>query len=282
MLIDELGKIVARETERQQSNAYLRNVLKEYLQVYVLNFVYTHPTYAASFIFTGGTCLKHCYDLPRLSEDLDFDLASPISTQAIFEEIQYYFHKTMLYPELSASLKQQGRQLLLKFPVLHRLGMAENTESDLLHIKLDLSQVESDQYRTETTFKTYYDFNYLVTHYDLPSLLSGKIRAVLTRNLFIGTDNREVIKGRDFFDLLWFVERQVVPNRAHLRALLGEDISAQDLHTRLSDKVGLATTKFQSDLRRDLLPFISNAGLIDRYVETYQDSWEKKSGYLGL
>jgi len=50
---------------------FKRNVLKGYLQVLVLDFIYSDPDYSQLF-FYGGSCLAHCFGLNRLSEDLDF------------------------------------------------------------------------------------------------------------------------------------------------------------------------------------------------------------------
>ena len=49
-----------------------RILLKEALQVYVLDHLYNHPNYRR-LNFYRGTCLHIVYDLNRLSEDLDFD-----------------------------------------------------------------------------------------------------------------------------------------------------------------------------------------------------------------
>lgn len=48
--------------------------------------------------------------------------------------------------------------------------------------------------------------------YDLPSLFAGKLHAVLCRNW----ESR--VKGRDFYDLVWYVGRRVPLNLAHLEA----------------------------------------------------------------
>jgi hypothetical protein len=48
--------------------------------------------------------------------------------------------------------------------------------------------------------------------YDLPSLLAGKFYGVLCRNW----TNRA--KGRDFYDLIWYVGRRVPPNLGHIKA----------------------------------------------------------------
>ncbi|MEW6408487.1 MAG: nucleotidyl transferase AbiEii/AbiGii toxin family protein, partial [Patescibacteria group bacterium] len=51
-----------------------QNILREFLQVLILKTLYGSK-YNTALIFMGGTCLRICYDIPRFSEDLDFNLA---------------------------------------------------------------------------------------------------------------------------------------------------------------------------------------------------------------
>ena len=64
-----LKKLLAESVA--ENNLFKRNLLKEYLQIVVLDYIYSHPIYS-QLSFYGGSCLSHCYKLPRLSEDLDF------------------------------------------------------------------------------------------------------------------------------------------------------------------------------------------------------------------
>jgi len=48
--------------------------------------------------------------------------------------------------------------------------------------------------------------------YDLPSLFAGKLHAVLCRNW------QSRVKGRDFYDLVWYVGCRIPVNLAHLEA----------------------------------------------------------------
>ena len=50
-----------------------RNALKEELQYYVLNFIYHHPEHS-KWIMYGGSALRICHDLNRMSVDLDFEI----------------------------------------------------------------------------------------------------------------------------------------------------------------------------------------------------------------
>ena len=56
----------------------LRNVLKEELQFYVLNFIYHHSEYNKWVIY-GGSALRIIHGLNRMSVDLDFEVSDEIT-----------------------------------------------------------------------------------------------------------------------------------------------------------------------------------------------------------
>lgn len=280
MIVEELKQIVLKNSQKGLSKLYVRSLLKEYLQVYVLNFIYTNSFFGKSFIFTGGTCLRHCFGLNRLSEDLDFDLEKKIDAEKLKDGLGEYFSKKIFYKDVKISVGQKGRQVLLKFPVLKQLGLATLSESDLLYVKIDLSEIRSKKYEKITMLKSLYNFNYIVTSYDLPSLMANKINAVLTRVRFMGKESTEAIKGRDYFDLLWFLEKEVRPNLERINDLLGKKYSMEEVLSLVDKKVILATTKYKTFFRNDLLPFIDNPELIDPYIEGYAKNYEMRKGYL--
>ncbi|PIP87766.1 hypothetical protein COW80_04150 [Candidatus Beckwithbacteria bacterium CG22_combo_CG10-13_8_21_14_all_01_47_9] len=281
MIINELKEIIREQTQKGLSGAYIRNALKEYLQVYVLNFLYTTDQYKQALIFTGGTCLRHCFNLNRLSEDIDFDQLAAIDVKQLANSLSDYFSKKYLYSDLKISIKQKGRQLLLKFPVLQALKLVSQSESDWLYVKLDISLSDSKKFQTKTTLKNIYGFNYVMKHYSLADLMSGKIAAVLTRQRFWGESNQTTIKGRDYFDLLWFLDKQIIPNLSRINDLIKETLSSKELVERLNEKVDLATSKFKLDFKRDLLPFVTlSETSISDYLESYQDNYLEKVQYL--
>ena len=64
MLSDDLKEIQAKASGK---NRFLvRNLVKEEIQNYILNFVYQNPVYQ-QLIFTGGTALRKLYGLDRLN-----------------------------------------------------------------------------------------------------------------------------------------------------------------------------------------------------------------------
>ena len=280
MIIEELGEIVRIQTQKGSAVSFVKNSLKEYLQVYILNYIYTSSRYKQALIFTGGTCLRHCYQLNRLSEDLDFDQKEIINSNQLRDDLYDYFTKKYLFKNLSISIKQKGRQVLLKFPILRELKLATNSESDLLYVKLDISLNESKNFKTQTTLSNLYGFSYIMLHYDLPTLMAGKISAIFNRQRLWGQLNQETIKGRDYFDLLWYLDNQVEPNLKRINDNLNEKISKKQLVERLTHKVSLATGKYKLDFKRDILPFISNQSIIKNYLDSYEENYSLKVKYL--
>jgi hypothetical protein len=82
-----------------------------------------------------------------------------------------------------------------------------------LQIKLELDLEPPPQAVTEVRTQLL-PSPYQVKLYDLPSLFAGKLHAILCR----GWKNR--VKGRDFYDFIWYVGRGILPNLAHLDSRL--------------------------------------------------------------
>jgi len=280
MIIEELKSLINISSVQNKSNLYIRSLLKEFLQVYVLNYIYLNPNYNKNFLFTGGTCLRHCFGLNRLSEDLDFDLKNEIDANNLKSSIEAYFKTEFMYDGLQVSILQKGRQLLLKFPVLKELKLATESESDLLYIKLDMSLMASKIYNQNSTLKSINNFNYLVTHYDLPTLFASKIVTILTRQRFLGKENINVVKGRDYFDLLWFLDKKVIPNLDRINDLIKSSYTITDMVDLVDEKVKIATTISQQYFKQDLLPFIDNPLILDGYIENFTKNYNQNKSYL--
>lgn len=273
MINKELKKILDDEKAKGSSDIYVRNILKEFLQVYVLYYIYTQKKYNKNLIFKGGTCLRHFFDLPRLSEDLDFDYLEEFDPDDLMEDIRKYFEQNLQYKQIKLAIKQRGEQIILKFPVLHSLGLASGQESDLLYVKLDLSKNPSNYFDLQITSKSIYGFNFVARHYDLSSLMSGKIHAIITRNRFTGEDNIKTIKGRDYFDLLWFIKKSVKPNISRLSEMLGGNMNMDEVKKQLDLKVKALVTKYKNDFKSDLIPLISETDFISIYVDNYHEEY---------
>lgn len=279
-MIKELEKIVIAERKKGNSELYIRNLLKEYLQVYVLNYIYTTSEYSKVLIFKGGTCLRHFYDLGRLSEDLDFDYEEEVDTVKLAKKLQHFFEVKYKVLDISVSVKQQGRQILLKFPVLRDFDIAKRGERDMLYLKLDLQKNPSDIYDVQVSSKSLMGFNFVTRHYDLSTLMTGKIVAVLKREKLMGKGSRVSVKGRDYYDLLWYLKKKIEPNMERLSDILKRKISKKGLKKKLDEKVELLLKNYGSDFESDLLPLIENTDFVSAYVENYGEEYKRESSYL--
>jgi len=197
------------------SDLYKRNLLKEYLQIYVLDFIYLNEKYK-DLIFYGGSCLSQCYNLPRLSEDLDFvDIKKGVNLDNLAIDLEKYFKEKN---GLMVKAKRQKFRIYLKFPMLKELGLVSGEkETDLLFLKVEVFKEFNfcNDYKIEIKplFKS--NKSLFVKIFDLPTLMSTKIRAVLNRK-WEKTDKEGntliSVKGRDYFDLMWYLEKGVKPN----------------------------------------------------------------------
>lgn len=281
MIEKELKKIVSQNSRKPARKLYLRNLLKEYLQAYILFYIYTADKYRESLIFTGGTCLRHFYSLPRLSEDLDFDYLKKLDSEKLAKDLSAFFQKKYQYQQLKTTVKQKGEQVLLKFPVLRKLNLAGPSESSLLYVKLDLSKNQSSNFNTIVSSKSLYDFNFIAKHYDLPNLMAGKLNAIFQRVIRKGKKDRLTIKGRDYFDLLWYLKKGIKPNLKRLKDLLNmPSLTLEKLENMLDKKVRKLEKKYLTDFKNDLLPLIKDPEFIDVYIENYIEEYKREKKNL--
>ena len=96
------------------------NALKEELQFYVLDFIYHHPEYN-KWIMYGCSALRICYELNRMSVDLDFEISNDVDNDflnELKESAEKHFSK--VYGVDSEFLKigiTNNRGIILKFSV---------------------------------------------------------------------------------------------------------------------------------------------------------------------
>lgn len=236
-----------------QNKLFLRNLVKEYFQIFILDFIYSHPTYA-QLIFYGGSCLRHCYQLPRLSEDLDFvDLQGKVKLKSLAQDLQSYLTQAIGYP---ITIKQQKFRISIKIPLLKELNLSSESESDLIFLKVEIFSQFNFCHKYQIEMIPLFKFNQsiLIRTFDLPTLMSTKIRAVLYRKWKkINKTGQTIvkIKGRDFFDLVWYLQKGIKPNLDCLENI--KNIK------ELKEKLLISIQKIDSQsVKLDLEPLISD------------------------
>jgi hypothetical protein len=181
-----------------------RNLAREYLQARIL-LALQQAGAMIPLAFQGGTALRFLFGLPRFSEDLDFALERPGETS---------FYLARLEDRISALLNREGydvatrgktervvERLLVSFPgLLYDAGLSPH-ESQRLTIRIEVdTQPPQGAGITTTVLRRHAMLN--LQHHDRPSLLAGKLHAILQRSW---------PKGRDLFDLFWYVSDPTWP-----------------------------------------------------------------------
>lgn len=254
---------------RAASNEVKRILLKEVLQAYILDFLYNHSQYR-NLNFYGGTCLHVVYGLNRLSEDLDLDNMQHISLASLEEELSSAVRAALVYKNVSVK-KQIGEKgifrYVIKFPVLHELGLSP-FQGENLHIKLEIST----HHQTAEIQKTpliFHGRSFVTSHFTLETMMAGKMLACLEREFRVGKSH-VMIKGRDYYDLLWFMEKKVHPLEKKLSCDGRKEYSLHSAFLALKDKV--ENIKL-SQLADDLNPLFESRAYIDVWIKSFHESF---------
>jgi predicted nucleotidyltransferase component of viral defense system len=255
------------------SNETKRILLKEVLQAYVLEFIYNHPRYRR-LNFYGGTCLHVVYDLNRLSEDLDFDNSAEIDLSNLAEDLTALFRASLGYNPVEIK-SQQGEngilRITLKLPVLNELGLSPH-RNEALHLKVEVSHHRQIAILQNTPV-FYLGRSFVPSHFSLETMMAGKMLACLERNFQRGREGA-FIKGRDYYDLLWFMQKGIQPQEAKLAGDGEKNYTVKSAMLALKKKIdGISP----SDLALDLLPMFESGKFIESWLENFHVNFDRFS-----
>lgn len=249
----------------------LRNALKEELQYYVLNFIYHHSVYSG-WIMYGGSALRICRDLDRMSVDLDFEINNPVTEDLLNnlkKELENHFLNIYNFNSESILIMvKNNRGLLLKFIIGDNLMIKHPSKQ--VHIKIDLNFFTASKIVYEKIPVSRNQLSFVINTYNMSALMASKIVAILSRGK--RGKGKEIYeeKGRDIYDLLWYMEQKTVPDLDYLKAK-GIDIS--DLRT-LFDKLTIKMNSVNNkNLENDLLPLFLDSGYIQNWVKNWLDRY---------
>ncbi len=179
------------------------NLAREYLQARILESLQSMGG-MIPLVFQGGTALRFLYDLPRFSEDLDFTLERSedgFVFGKLLEKIQREFEKENYSVELKVNTGKGVHSGFIRFPgLLYELGLSRQ-RNQVLSIKLEVDTNPPAGAGLETTVVRRYVLLQL-QHHDRASLLAGKLHALL---------QRDYVKGRDVYDLFWYLSNRSWP-----------------------------------------------------------------------
>jgi predicted nucleotidyltransferase component of viral defense system len=203
------------ELAASQSGANAKlNIMREYLQAYVLRVLHDEGFFRAA-AFVGGTALRFLYGLPRFSEDLDFSGTRGISVvhfAALAAKIDRELKAANYDVSVVTKIEKTVFNAMVKFSgLLHEAGLSPMASQKFsIKIEIDTRPPAGAALKTQIVNK-YFPISFL--SYDVSSLFSGKCHALLSR---------KYSKGRDFFDLGWYLSRwkDISPNFKQLNNAL--------------------------------------------------------------
>lgn len=251
-----------------------RHALNEIVQELALLGLYRGGFFAHA-AFYGGTALRIFYGLDRFSEDLDFSLLKGDKkfdlssfTQVVQDELGAYGLEMTVQerikqndsPVKSAFIKG-GTQIHIMKIVSVQPPVTGINPREQIRIKLEVDT----QPPPGATFEMKYQLRpvpYSVRLYSASSLLAGKMHALLCRSW------KTRVKGRDFYDYVWFLSKTIPVNLAHLAQRMKQTghlsadavLTEKDLKKRLH--VRFATVDF-NQAKKDVLPFIRNPQAVE-------------------
>jgi predicted nucleotidyltransferase component of viral defense system len=225
--------------------------------------------------FYGGTALRIFHDLGRFSEDLDFSLEAPDPSFDLSSYLPYVRDELAAWGfEMNVELRSKPRESAIQSAfikggtLVHLVKIASikppvtgvpPNEQMKIKIEIDTNPPGCAGYEIKYGLSP---IPYMVRLYDLPSLFAGKIHALLYRS----GENR--VKGRDFFDYLWFLDRKVPVNGQNLEDRLRQSrnweksgaLSLDSLLEILDDR--FSKVDF-GQAKADIVPFIKDSRAVE-------------------
>jgi predicted nucleotidyltransferase component of viral defense system len=190
---DFLNQIVGR----QPNDLVKRSVVREYLQARILQSLQENGAFL-NWVFLGGTALRFLYSIPRYSEDLDFSLMESrhrLDFRRSLLDIKKRMEAEAYGVEVKVNDRKTVNSAFVRFPgLLYELNLSARP-AETLAVKLELdTNPPAGAGLSTTIFRRFITLN--LPHYNRASLLAGKLHAILSR---------PYTKGRDLYDLVWFL-----------------------------------------------------------------------------
>lgn len=235
--------------------------------------------------FYGGTALRILYDLDRFSEDLDFTLLDPKKefTWGVFEKnvkdelLSYGFDVT--FSEKKKSAETDVQSAFLKTNTLHALlqiGIKDLYSNQfhpdaLIKVKVEIDSNPCLGFETESVY--------------LKEPLPVSIRALKESSLFAGKAHAAIyrawknrVKGRDWYDLIWFLRRNIPLNLQYFEScmLSGDKPAKRESLTEDSLKNLLKTRLKEINLKAakdDVVPFLKDPSQLDVWSVDFFSHW---------
>lgn len=243
--------IIKKHLNDKMSIEEKTHLVREDLQIIILKILYDLGMFKI-VAFVGGTALRVLFDLRRFSEDLDFSIIQKegYDFNKLSQNLEHQLEKYGLKADFKENDQKIVQSIMLRFKdILPNLGLSP-IKSQKLSIRLEIDTNPPAGWKTEISLinKMY---TFTVVHYDIPSLYASKLCACFFR---------KYVKGRDFYDLVWYLGKKTTPNFQLLNNAIrqidsqsGALITSENFKEFL--KTQLAKINF-SNVRRDVERFL--------------------------
>lgn len=224
--------------------------------------------------FYGGTALRIFHGLDRFSEDLDFSLDRADQEFSLDRYLPAVEDELLSWGfELKAERKEKKSEgavqsAFIKGGTLTQLiriaaidpPVSGVSPQDVMRVKVEIDTDPPGGAGYETKYRLN-PIPFAVRLYDRPSLFAGKTHALLCRKW------KDRVKGRDFYDYLWYLAAGIPLNIAHLESRMRQS-GHWDGGTLTRDLLAaLLEERFRSvDIERarsDALPFLRDTRAVE-------------------
>lgn len=236
---------------------FKRFILREYLQYKLLEIIFESP-FSDKLCFLGGTCLRLVHGQQRFSEDLDFDNFNLSDHE--FSEISILLKKELNKQGYEIEFKNVFKgafHCYIRFPkLLFNEGLSGHQEEKIL-IQLD----------TEPQHFNFTPEKFILNKFDVFTSINVTPLDVLLAQKFYAVINRKRNKGRDFFDIVFLLGMNVVPNYDYLTMKLNIS-NGEQLKDAILNVCNQINMKEMAD---DVAPFIFHPKEVKQilYFEDY-------------
>ncbi|MBL7843329.1 MAG: nucleotidyl transferase AbiEii/AbiGii toxin family protein [Cyclobacteriaceae bacterium] len=224
-------------------HGYREFILREYLQCKILQIIFNSPEQAKKLCFLGGTCLRIVHGNSRFSEDINFDNLG--LTDLEFENLSEIIQKELSREGYDVEMKTVMRgafHCYIRFPgLLFQESLSGHHEQKIL-IQLD----------TEPQHFTFVPQPFILNKFDVFTEIPVTPMDILLAQKFFAVINRKRSKGRDFFDIVFLLSRNIKPNYDYLDLKLGITNSAA-LKNRVLETCAKIDMKAMA---KDVSPFL--------------------------
>lgn len=254
--------------------------LKEIFQQIALLGLYRSKFFEKS-AFYGGTALRIFYGLNRFSEDLDFTL---LKTETDFDLNEYSNYLKKEFSAYGFDITIDKKEKAIKSPIQSAFLKA-NTKNELLVIDIPKNLANEIPVGSQVKIKIEVDSNppssfdtevkyllnpvpFSVKLVKLPYMFAGKMHSILYRNW----KNR--VKGRDWYDLVWFISNYPELSLTHLKERMIQTKSIKEdeelTFTKLKEiYIEIVSRINIEQAKKDVFPFLKDPSVLDIWSKDF-------------